>query len=300
MATSLYKTSATSKLQPLDVDFVTTNSTVSQKRYGSPSSYSVSPLETALQTHPIVITTLGHFSIHKQGQVINGPGNNQHKPTELLKLVIALGSRSVGEVRISDALWPDADGDVAHTSFSVTLHRIRKLLTMDTLQLCDGHLTLNPHICWVDVWALDSLLGQIRNELNNSQTDLEIIRTLSNHALQLYQDHFLGNEDEQPWFIAFREKIKSRFIRCLTQVCDALEQYGHCHLAIDFYRKGIEIEPLSEVFYQRLMKCYVQRGRNIEAVNVYRQCEKLCRALTGAEPSASTQAIYREIVKTAT
>ncbi|WP_455220646.1 AfsR/SARP family transcriptional regulator [Kaarinaea lacus] len=302
MTTSLYTNSPTSKLQPLDIDFLT--ATTTQKKTAS-ANHNVNrvvndavTIDAALTTHPIVITTLGHFAIHKQGRLISGHEKNQHKPTELLKLVIALGSRSVGEVRISDALWPDADGDIAHTSFSVTLHRIRKLLTMETMLLSDGHLTLNSQVCWVDVWALDEILGQIKSALNDSHMDPDRVTMLTNHALRLYQDHFLGNEDEQPWFIAFREKVKSRFIRRLAQVCDVLEQYGYCHLAIDYYRKGIELDPLSEEFYQRLMKCYAQRGRNIEAVGVYQQCQRLFKALTGFEPSATTNAIYQQIART--
>lgn len=302
MTTSLYKSPPTSKLQPLDIDFYTAKSMTDPagpNGNGRSLVSNASPLDIALQTHPIVISTLGHFSIHKHGRLIDGPGNNQHKPTDLLKLVIALGSRSVGEVRVSDALWPDADGDVAHTSFSVTLHRIRKLLTMDSLQLCDSHLTLNPQACWVDVWALDNLLNKIKFELRACQTDLKHIGTLTDRALELYQGHFLGNEDEQSWYIAFREKLKSRVIRHLAQVCDVFEQHGHCRHAINYYRKGIEIEPLSEEFYQRLMSCYAQWGRNVEAVGVYQQCQRLCKALTGFEPSATTQAIYRKITRTA-
>lgn len=302
MATSLYTNPPTSKLQPLDIDFLTATppkKTAAINQNVTKFVDKTSAIEAALATHPVVITTLGHFAIYKQGRLISGHEKNQHKPTELLKLMIALGSRSVGEVRISDALWPDADGDVAHTSFSVTLHRIRKLLTMESMLLSDGHLTLNSEICWVDVWALDDILGQIKNALYCSNVDLGRIGILTNHALHLYQGHFLGNEDEQPWFIAFREKVKSRLIRHLVQVCDVFEKHGHCHLAIDYYRKGIELDPLSEEFYQRLMKCYAQRGRNIEAVSVYRQCQKLFKALTGFEPSATTNAIYQQIARTA-
>ena len=305
METSLYKTAPTTRLQPLDIDFSAENTsakgiaTQKSARTLDTTIDNKPTIETAISAHPIVITTLGHFAIHKHNQLINGHGNNQHKPSELLRLVIALGSRSVGEVRICDALWPDADGDVAHTSFSVTLHRIRKFLTMDSLQLSDGHLTLNPLVCWVDVWALENILNDIKYALRCVNVDMEKIRVLANQALNLYQGHFLGNEDEQPWFIAFREKLKSRFIRCLAQVCDALEQHGHCHLAIDYYRKGIEVDPLSEEFYQRLMKCYAQRGRHVEAIAVYQQCQRLFKALTGFEPSPATNAIYRQIAHAA-
>lgn len=257
-------------------------------------------LEDARQNYPIVITTLGHFNIYKNGQLLNNKNQqNQHKPSELLKLVIALGSRCVGEVRINDALWPDADGDVAHTSFSVTLHRIRKLLNMEALQLSDSHLTLNPEVCWVDVWALQKVLGKIKDAIYSINADAGTVQTYASVALQLYQGQFLGNEDEQPWSVAFREKIKSKFMRCLIQVCDYFERQGLCHLAIDYYRKGIEVEPLSEEFYLRLMKCYAKHERRVEAIATYQQCARIFNALTGCTPSADTRAIYRQLTNAA-
>lgn len=279
MPTSLYKTAPTTELQ-----LPTDNRQI---------------IETSINSYPIVITTLGHFSIYKYGQLINTHGNSQHKPSELLKLVIALGSRSVGEVRINDALWPDADGDVAHTSFSVTLHRVRKYLTMESMQLLDSHLTLNNKECWVDVWALEKTMNELKAQAHSNKFELSNITKLANTLLKLYQGHFLGYEDEQPWFIAFREKLKTRFVRCLSQVCDIFEQHGHCEQAIDYYLKGIEVEQLSEEFYQRLMKCYMKQGRYIEAVAVYQQCQRVCKALTGFEPSAATNAIYQEVSRVA-
>jgi two-component SAPR family response regulator len=257
-------------------------------------------LESARQNYPIVITTMGHFNVYKNGRLLTSSNQqNQHKPSELLKLVIALGSRCVGEVRINDALWPDADGDVAHTSFSVTLHRIRKLLNMEALQLSDSHLTLNPEVCWVDVWALQKTLGAIKDAINSINADTNTVQAYANVALQLYQGHFLGNEDEQPWSVAFREKIKSKFMRCLIQVCDYFERQGLCHLAIDYYRKGIEVEPLSEEFYLRLMKCYAKHERRVEAIATYQQCTRIFNALTGCTPSADTTAIYRQLTNAA-
>ena len=279
MPTSLYKTAPTDGL----------HSTTGNQQI----------IESSVNSYPIVITTLGHFSIYKYGQLINTHGNSQHKPSELLKLVIALGSRSVGEVRINDALWPDADGDVAHTSFSVTLHRIRKFLTMESMRLLDSHLSINDKECWVDVWALNKLMNEINTLSHYKKFDFIKLNRLANTVLQLYQGHFLGNEDEQPWFIAFREKQKARFVRCLSQICDLFEQNGHCELAIDYYRKGIEIDQLSEGFYQRLMKCYMQHGRYIEAVAVYQQCQRVCTALTGFGPSAATNKIYQKLARAA-
>lgn len=276
-----------------------------QTPHANDNQFSVSTTNGALPHHwqtsdpvkeyPIAIYTFGCFSIFKNGELLNGNGNGQHKPHELLKLLVALGGRSVGEVRISDALWPEADGDVAHTSFSVTLHRIRKLMGIKAIHLVDGHLSLDPALCWVDVWALQHVLGKIKDMVNSRQVDIQALVNLSNQAMQLYHGHFLGNEDEQPWYIAFREKMKNKFLRLLLSVCDYLESQGRCDLAMDFYRKGIEVDQLSEEFYLRMMKCYTGHGRKVEAMNVYQQCQKVFTALTGCEPSEETRLLYQSL-----
>lgn len=309
MATSLYKNVTTEQLhssnsRPVFADWQsitdcdhseTSNENISHQDATQqyPANYP-QIMDSALKKYPVVITTLGHFSIYKNGQLSTSNNNCQHKPAELLKLLIALGSRSVGEVRINDALWPDSDGDIAHTSFSVTLHRTRKYLTIPAIQLVDGHLTLNDKECWVDVWELEKTMNKIKSLNHSKNFTLGEISSLANIATQLYQGHFLGYEDEQPWFIAFREKLKTRFARCLAQICDIFEQHGQCHLAIEYYRKGIEIDQLCEEFYQRLMKCYMQQGRYIEAAAVFQQCQKISKALTGIEPSAATYALFHK------
>jgi len=40
------------------------------------------------------------------------------KPLAMLKALIALGGKEVEEEQISDILWPDADGDMAHQSWA--------------------------------------------------------------------------------------------------------------------------------------------------------------------------------------
>lgn len=305
MATSLYKIPRTKHLQAPYPGLFTSGHQAASFDERKPELPPLSPqsgqlqnassLQRARQQYPIAITTLGQFRIYKNGQPVNDNGKNQHKPGELLKLVIALGGRSVGEVRINDALWPDTDGDVAHTSFSVTLHRIRKQLGMDALRLTDSHLSLNPQYCWVDVWELQQTMGSIKDQINSAQPDTSAIQAYADSALQLYQGHFLGNEDEQPWSVAFQEKIKSKFSRCLVQICDQFEKQGLCHLAIDYYRKGIEVEPLSEEFYLRLMKCYAKQQRRVEAIAIYQQCARVFNALTGCNPSPQTHAVYRKL-----
>ncbi len=62
---------------------------------------------------PFRIYTLGQFELERDGHMVKFTGKVQQKPLQLLKALIAFGGRSVPEEQLSDALWPDADGDLA-------------------------------------------------------------------------------------------------------------------------------------------------------------------------------------------
>jgi two-component SAPR family response regulator len=66
--------------------------------------------------------------------------------------------------RVEDMLWPDAEGDAARNALENALHRLRKALGgEDRVLLRNGTLLLNPERCWVDVKALERLLGEIES-----------------------------------------------------------------------------------------------------------------------------------------
>jgi tetratricopeptide (TPR) repeat protein len=156
------------------------------------------PLHLENWPWPIKIVTLGRFELIKDGQPVQFYRKTQQKPLALLKALIGLGGRGVREDQISDALWPDADGDIAHESFKITLHRLRKLIGYEkALTLHEGRLTLDDRFCWVDVWAYEHLLRGAdacwkEGQMNRSVQFIE-------KAIELYKGSFLGHEIEQPW-----------------------------------------------------------------------------------------------------
>ena len=251
---------------------------------------------TQTSNYPIKIYTLGQFTIvsGKDSVPLNRKG--QHKPIEMLKALIALGGKDVGEMRLCDALWPDTDGDVAHSAFSVTLHRLRKLIGHDSLLLSDSRLTLNPRHCWVDVWACEQLLNKIQQILSTARVDETLALGLSDAVMYLYNGPFLGNEDEQAWYLMFRERLHSKMIRSLINICNHMERNGRCRHAIDIYQKGIELEPLAEEFYFRLMACYAKHERKAEAIATYLRCTRLLQSTLGVGPSTKTQALYQSLL----
>ena len=100
---------------------------------------------------PVRIHTLGRFGIQLNGSAISLAQGRKQRPFEMLKALLAFGGREVHAELLSQALWPDVDGDVAQNSFDVTLYRLRRLFAVkDLFIMQDRRLTLNNELAWVD------------------------------------------------------------------------------------------------------------------------------------------------------
>ena len=136
------------------------------------------PLECENWPWPLRLITLGRFDILREDESLRFTGKVQRKPLELLKIIISFGGKSVSVDRITDILWPDTEGDMAHQSFETTVHRLRRLLGNDmAIGLQGGQLTLDARYCWVDTWAFERLYEQIES-LFKSIGELETERNV--------------------------------------------------------------------------------------------------------------------------
>ena len=245
---------------------------------------------------PLKVYTLGRYSVLKDGAPIEQTAHSARKPLELLAALIALGGRGVGQERITEALWPDADGDAAHRAFDTTLHRLRKLLGNDELlALKDGRLTLDARSAWVDCWSLERLLTQVEKMSGAKGADTEQVGSLEKEILGLYHGPFLGDNSTQPWALSLRERLRSRFLRALSTLGAFWENRGVCDKAIALYLRGLEVDPLAEVFYRNLMQCYIRLRRPAEACAAYERCHHALTTILKVAPSSETEALRRSI-----
>jgi two-component SAPR family response regulator len=244
---------------------------------------------------PVMIYTLGRFSLLLKGQPADFGRKVPHKPLEFLKTLISLGGRDVSASNMTSALWPDADGDTAQRSFDTTLYRLRKILDDDRiLTLRDGRLSLDSRYCWVDVWAFERLLGQVQRISSRDATGRDAARLdrLTDRIFGLYQHHFLAREDMAVWSVSLRERLRSKFIHNLLDVGRYWETHGFWDRAMQCYRKGLEVDDLIEVFYQRLMICSLEMNRISEGMMAYRRCRQILSIVLGLQPEPKTESLY--------
>lgn len=250
------------------------------------------------QHHPVRIHTLGRFTVQVNGSAIALSHSRQHRPMELLQALIAMGGRDVGVDLLSQALWPDADGDLAKNTFDVTLHRLRRVFGIkDLLVLSDHRLTLNSDLAWVDVWRFERLVNH-GERLLAAKADPAVMRQLARvgeRLLTLYQGNFLDREGSRVWSLTLRERLRSKLLRHLVDSGRVWEELGEWEQAIRLYRKGLEIDPLTEVLYQRLIICLRENGQPGDALAVFHRCQDVLARHFQITPSPATAALYASL-----
>jgi LuxR family transcriptional regulator, maltose regulon positive regulatory protein len=239
---------------------------------------------------PVKIHAFGRFAVAVDGKPVTFQGRPQHRTLELLKAIVALEAESVSVAQVTNALWPDSDGDAAHRAFAVALHRLRKLLGDErAIRLSDGTLSVDRSICWVDVLALDERVTAIEN-VGQCQDPQQAVRQL----FDLYRGHLLG-DDEAQWVSPYRERLRTRFMRTVNKLGAQLEQLGKWPEVIEVYQRVIELDPLAEHGYRRLMAALQHQGRHAEAMDVFRRCRDMLSIILGIAPSPETQRLFESV-----
>lgn len=249
--------------------------------------FRLEPPEAAPETwpYPIKIYTLGSFSIFKDGEQIAFSGKAQQKPLSLLKAIIALGRPDVEAEQLTDALWPDADGDTAYISLKTTLHRLRQMLgTEEIIRFDEGMLSLATQYCWVDIWAFKRLAEAAGMEA-------------AEKAFETYKGSFLPGDKACSWAMSRAERLRNKFVRLSDRLGHFYEGNRNWEKAVELYNRALETDELEEEFYRRLMSCYHYLERPADAARVYNRCRSTLQTALGVKPSPETEAVYRKLIK---
>ena len=243
---------------------------------------------------PVRVYTLGKFLIECDGKPLRSSGKAQHKPLDLLKALVAFGARDVNIRLLTESLWPDAEGDAAQGAFDATLHRLRRFLAVDNVvQLKDGKLGLNENICWVDAWVFEQTCRLA--ESSEAEPGVKSIAAESKLIRRLYRGPFMASEDDEPWMLQSRERLRSLFRRRVSALGQALEKHHQWDEAIDLFQHALDVDPLAEEIYQRLMLAQKELGRIADALDIYRRCRETLSVSLGVHPSSTTEAIHRSL-----
>ncbi|MCB1937060.1 MAG: hypothetical protein KDF59_14095 [Nitrosomonas sp.] len=221
---------------------------------------------------PVRIYTFGRLSVVINEKLLQFNGKGQRKPMDLLIYLLSRGGRSVNQVELCDALWPDADGDTAYRSLITTLQRLRKLLIEPkAVELTNGYLSLNNTYVWVDAWTFERLLSNTnQNHKSNQIQSTQLIE----EALRLYKRPFLEKIDES-WIVPLRDRLRIKYRHHCLELCHQLEMQHDTTKATAIYLQAIGADETSDFFAGQLIDHYRKIGREDEIENLLQQLKSL-------------------------
>ena len=197
------------------------------------------------------------------------------------KALAAFGAQDVSEQRLTDALWPDLQGDAAREALSVAVKRLRELLgSGEVVRHQEGRVSLDENTCWIDAHAFERKLALAT-------------RAQTAQALQLYRGNFLAEEPDARWALQTRERLRSKFVRALSSEAAELEKSADWESALRLYAKGLEADDLTELFYQGVMRCLLEQDKRAEALSTYRRMRQILSVVLGIQPSKESDALYQ-------
>jgi len=242
----------------------------------------------AAQAQRVHIQALGGFELSVAGRPLAAGLKPQRRPLELLKMLV-VACEPISAEQLADVLWPDSDGDTARNCLQVAVHRLRRLLDCEqAVVVKDRKLHLNRGVCWVDAWAFQSEWDSLKRVRRHDPTFPEH----AHRALQLYRGHLFSHDTEQPWMLSTRERLRRSWLGLVRRVGDHFEQRQEWLRAVDLYERALELDPVAEAIYRRLMVCEHNAGERAEALHTYNRCRDQLACILGIAPSAETEQLY--------
>ena len=250
---------------------------------------------------PLRIEALGAFRLFRGDSLMEENQWDRSQPKKLLKTILSYGGDRIPKEIIIDELWPEESPRVAEKNFKTTLQRLRKSLEpfihkdfgSSYIHLHDNIVSLDAELCHVDADRF-LLLLRMADEKQRKGNGKEAF-ALYAEAQEIYKGDFLPEELYAPLPDKKREELRSKYLELLNKMASFHERQGSLKKAVDCYKTAIQVDPLIEESYRKLMTFYSGKGMYNDALRIYEDCKKALKKELKTEPDSTTTAIYKKI-----
>ncbi len=253
---------------------------------------------------PLHVRLLGPFTLQRREEIIPNQAWKRSKAKELFKLLCLYPDISFTLDQLTELFWPESSPDKARANLWSTVSSLKSTIEPElsaragSSYLQGGSQTYRIHLpagSTVDTIQFKEKAEKgfyyYRNK-DNARAQLYF-----ESAVAIYRDQLLPEDLYAPWTDEPREEfalLRTRVLRSLAAIFFERRDLDEC---IRIYEKIITLDLWDEESYFELMQCYVLQGRELEAIKVFRRCEKvLCRELD-VTPNEQLQSLLQRIIK---
>lgn len=211
--------------------------------------------------------------------------------------------RAVSRDELAHELWGEEVPRSWDTALRAVISKLRGSLSSiglgdpGTISHAFGCYQLQlPTGTWVDLEAAAEALHMCETHLRSGQPQQAAGWALAARAIA--GRPFLAGA-EGPWASSVRSRLRDLNVRALESLADVWIWSGDPALAIRDAERAVAIEPFRESAYRHLMQALAAAGNRAQALQVYERCRRLLADHLGVDPSAETQSVYLDLLRTA-
>ncbi|MET0494324.1 MAG: BTAD domain-containing putative transcriptional regulator [Actinoplanes sp.] len=248
---------------------------------------------------PVRLRVLGPVLLETPaGPVATGMRSGSY--TVLASLAVHPGGRTLDQLAAD--LHPDTDPGTAGKRIRTDISTTRRVLRAATgnpeamfvvYDPATGRYHLDAELITVDLWQMLTAI-QAANTTDNDTHALALLR----EAVGLYGGDFADGAD-QTWITDYATTYRHQILSVLARIAEILEP-DHPDQAVAALERALELDPVNEELYQRVMRIHGRAGRPDAVRRTLRRLEERLADLGDAEPSQATRRVADRQLRPAT
>ena len=245
------------------------------------------------------IRLLGGFDVRLGGETIEG--FESQKVRALLAYLACHRSKATSRDRLASLLWGEKHEEAARRNLRQALHNLRSTFARfeepdKIIEVTHTTLRLAPELeCWIDAESFES---SYEAGFAEALPDLYQL----SRAARIYSGDFLAGfyvkqtPGFEEWLVIEQERLREAAIETYRTLIGTYLKRGEYHLGIQYARRLLAIDPLSEGAHRYLMRLYAQSGRRVGALSQYEKLRSVLATELAVEPLEETTQLYESIL----
>jgi DNA-binding SARP family transcriptional activator len=218
-------------------------------------------------------------------------------------MLAAERERPVSTEELADELWNGDPPTAWEVALRAIMSKLRGILGeagldgREALAHAFGCYQLRlPPDAWVDLEAAADAVHRAESALGAGDRSDAMGWSLVANAIA--RQGFLPGEDGA-WASRRRRELQDVRVRALECRARVQMDHGFPPAAVPDLELVLDLEPFRETAYRLLMRAHVEAGNPAEALRAFERCRARLADELGVDPSAETQALHLDILRSA-
>ena len=253
---------------------------------------------------PLHIQLFGPFTLTRGEKTIPEKAWKRVKAKEMFKMLCLYPESTFTLEQLAGIFWPESSPDKAKANLWSAVSAFRSAIEPElSARVKSSYLQGSGQTYKLQLPAgstIDTILFeekakkgfQYKKKGDNARALLYF-----EFAVKLYRDGLLPEDLYAQWSEEPRERfavLNARILKSMAAIYFERRDLDQC---IKVYMKIITLDVWDEDSYFALMQCYVLQGKDLEAIRVFRRCEKVLQRELEIYPNQELQDLQQRIIQ---